>query len=238
MPEHCRCTATQRCHSLKKHRDCYNVHWQIPWTCEGCLVQDQYVSVANLRLIKKLKSISPHKVKSDPTDARRITSYTRDNWSELRLYSNMGNTRSPYKHEIYNSDSLWRKTLLWKETWSHCWIKLIPVWTNSLTVQLTVIVAKNDGLRLFLMACELCPKSSLKVFTERYRIFCKSITISLIFPSLRNCFGNRETFTGTRHYYVHIWYWQKLWSSAHCWNRWHLEIYPQGNFNCIRRYWF
>lgn len=102
------------CIPSKKHRDCYNVHWQIPWTCEGYLVQDQYVPVVNLHMIKKLKSISPHQVKSDPTDARRITSYTRDNWSELRLYSNMENTRSPYKHGIYNSDSLWRKTLLWK----------------------------------------------------------------------------------------------------------------------------
>ena len=37
---------------------------------------------------------SLRKVKSDPADARKIARYTLDNWTELRQYSGMDNTRT------------------------------------------------------------------------------------------------------------------------------------------------
>lgn len=60
-----------------------------------------FVSVVNPHLIKNFGNNSLRKIKSGPADARKIASYTLDNWAELRQYSDMDNTRTQLK--ILNS---------------------------------------------------------------------------------------------------------------------------------------
>ena len=55
------------------------------------------ISVMNPHLIKNFGNNSLQKVKSDPADARKIARYTLDNWTELRQYSGMDNTRTQLK---------------------------------------------------------------------------------------------------------------------------------------------
>ena len=57
----------------------------------------KFVSVVNPHIIKNFGNNSLRKVKSDPTDARKIARYTLDNWTELRQYSGMDNTRTQLK---------------------------------------------------------------------------------------------------------------------------------------------
>ena len=56
-----------------------------------------FVSIVNPHLIKNFGNNSLRKVKSDPADARKIARYTLDNWTELRQYSGMDNTRTQLK---------------------------------------------------------------------------------------------------------------------------------------------
>ena len=57
-----------------------------------------FVSIVNPHLIKNFGNNSLRKVKSDPADARKIARYTLDNWTELRQYSGMDNTRTQLKN--------------------------------------------------------------------------------------------------------------------------------------------
>ena len=56
-----------------------------------------FVSIVNPHLIKNFGINSLRKVKSDPADANKIARYTLDNWTELRQYSGMDNTRTQLK---------------------------------------------------------------------------------------------------------------------------------------------
>ena len=56
-----------------------------------------FISIVNPHLIKNFGNNSLRKVKSDPADARKIARYTLDNWTELRQYSCMDNTRTQLK---------------------------------------------------------------------------------------------------------------------------------------------
>ena len=56
-----------------------------------------FVSAVNPHLVKNFGNNSLRKVKSDPSDARKIARYTLDNWAELRQYSSMDNTRTQLK---------------------------------------------------------------------------------------------------------------------------------------------
>ena len=56
-----------------------------------------YVSAVNPCLIKRFGNNTVRKVKSDPADAKKIARYTLDNWSELRHYSVMDETRKQLK---------------------------------------------------------------------------------------------------------------------------------------------
>ena len=56
-----------------------------------------FISIVNPHLIKNFGNNSLRKVKSDPADARKIARYTLDNWTELRQYSGMDNTRTQLK---------------------------------------------------------------------------------------------------------------------------------------------
>ena len=61
-----------------------------------------FVSVVNPHLIKNFGNNSLRKVKSDPADAKKIARYTLDNWTELRQYSGMDNTRGSMSRKSTN----------------------------------------------------------------------------------------------------------------------------------------
>ena len=56
-----------------------------------------FVSAVNPHLIKNYGNNSLRKVKTDPADSTKIARYTLDNWTELREYTGMDNTRTQLK---------------------------------------------------------------------------------------------------------------------------------------------
>ena len=56
-----------------------------------------FVTALNPKLIKDFSDNSLHKVKSDKVDAIKIAHYTLDNWTDLKQYSLMDETRNQLK---------------------------------------------------------------------------------------------------------------------------------------------
>ena len=56
-----------------------------------------FISAVNPKLIKGMGENTLRNIKTDPADARKIAKYTLDNWTSLRQYSGMDNTRLQLK---------------------------------------------------------------------------------------------------------------------------------------------
>jgi transposase len=133
-----------------------------------------FVSVVNPHLIKDFGNNSLRKVKSDPADAKKIARYTLDNWTELRQYGGMDNTRTQLK-TLNSQFSFFMKQKVAAKA------NLIALLDNTYhgVNKLFDSPVRDDGSEKWVdYACsfwhvDCVRKIGLKAFTERYRAFCR-----------------------------------------------------------------
>ena len=133
-----------------------------------------FVSVVNPHLIKNFGNNSLRKVKSDPADARKIARYTLDNWTELRQYSNMDDTRTQLK-TLNSQFSFFMKQKVAAKA------NLIALLDNTYPGgnKLFDSPTREDGSEKWVdyaysfWHVDCVRKIGLKTFTERYKAFCK-----------------------------------------------------------------
>ena len=117
-----------------------------------------FVSAVNPHLIKNYGNNSLRKVKTDPADSTKIARYTLDNWTELREYTGMDNTRTQLAKN--NLIALLDQTYPGVDKLFSSPVKLdgTEKWVNYAYSFWHV-----DCVR----------KAGIKAFTERYKAFCK-----------------------------------------------------------------
>ena len=82
----------------RHHKDRYGVYGRYHEPMIKALSEaGLFISIVNPHLIKNFGNNSLRQGESDPADARKIARYTLDNWTELRQYSGMDNTRTQLK---------------------------------------------------------------------------------------------------------------------------------------------
>lgn len=133
-----------------------------------------FVSIVNPHLIKNFGNNSLRKVKSDPVDARKIARYTLDNWTDLRQYSGMNNTRTQLK-TLNSQFSFFMKQKVAAKA------NLIALLDNTYpgVNKLFDSPTCEDGSEKWVdysysfWHADCVRKIGLKAFTERYMSFCK-----------------------------------------------------------------
>ena len=131
-------------------------------------------SVVNPHLIKNFGNNSLRKVKSDPADAKKIARYTLDNWTELRQYSGMDNTRTQLKTLNAQFSFFMKQKVAAKAN-------LIALLDNTYpgVNKLFDSPVRQDGSEKWVdyaysfWHVDCVRKIGVKAFTERYRAFCK-----------------------------------------------------------------
>ncbi len=133
-----------------------------------------FISVVNPHLIKNFGNNSLRKVKSDPADARKIARYTLDNWTELRQYVDMDNTRTQLK-TLNSQFSFFMKQKAASK------VNLIAMLNNTYPSvnKLFDSPVRDDGSEKWVdyaysfWHLDCVRKIGLKTFTERYKTFCR-----------------------------------------------------------------
>ena len=133
-----------------------------------------FISIVNPHLIKNFGNNSLRKVKSDPADAHKIARYTLDNWTELRQYSSMDNTRTQLK-TLNSQFSFFMKQKVAAKA------NLIALLDNTYpgVNKLFDSPTREDGSEKWVdyaysfWHADCVRKIGLKAFTERYMSFCK-----------------------------------------------------------------
>jgi transposase len=133
-----------------------------------------FVSAVNPHLIKNFGNNTIRKVKTDPTDAKKIARYTLDNWQELREYSDMDDTREQLKTMNTQFDFFMKQKTAAKSNL----IALLDQ-TYPGVNKLFDSPVRADGSEKWVdfaysfWHVDCIRKLSLNTFKERYRSFCK-----------------------------------------------------------------
>jgi transposase len=133
-----------------------------------------FVSAVNPHLIKNFGNNTIRKVKSDPTDSRKIARYTLDNWADLRQYCSMDTTRAQLK-TLNTQMAFFTKQKVAAKTNLISLLDMTYPGVNDLFDSQT----RNDGSEKWVdyaasfWHADCVRKIGLKAFTERYRSFCK-----------------------------------------------------------------
>ena len=163
-----------------------SLRWQIPRIVMECTGRYHepvvkalseaglFGSVVNPHLIKNFGNNSLRKVKSDPADAKKIARYTLDNWTELRQYSGMDNTRTQLKTLNAQFSFFMKQKVAAKAN-------LIALLDNTYpgVNKLFDSPVRQDGSEKWVdyaysfWHVDCVRKIGVKAFTERYRAFCK-----------------------------------------------------------------
>ena len=133
-----------------------------------------FVSAVNAKLIKNFSNNSLRKVKSDSVDSKKIARYTLDNWSELRQYTAMDETREQLKQLNSQMDFFTDQKVASKNNL----ISLLDMTYPGVNEQFSSPV-RDDGSEKWVDYAATfwhvdCVRSlSLKKFTEQFKSFCK-----------------------------------------------------------------
>lgn len=133
-----------------------------------------FVSAVNPHLIKNFGNNSIRKVKSDPADSKKIARYALDNWTDLRQYLSMDNTRTQLK-TLNSQFSFFMKQKVAAKSNLIALLDQTYPGINKLFESPT----RNDGSEKWVdyaysfWHVDCVRKIGLKAFTERYRNFCK-----------------------------------------------------------------
>lgn len=133
-----------------------------------------FVSAVNPHLIKNYGNNSLRKVKTDPADSTKIARYTLDNWTELREYTGMDNTRTQLKTLNSQFDFFMKQKVAAKNNL----IALLDQ-TYPGVDKLFSSPVKLDGTEKWVNYAysfwhvDCVRKAGVKAFTERYKAFCK-----------------------------------------------------------------
>ena len=133
-----------------------------------------FISAVNPKLVKGMGENTLRKVKTDPADSRKIAKYALDNWTELRQYSSMDDTREQLK--ALNSQYSF---ILKQRTAAKA--NLISLLDNTYpgVNKLFDSPARDDGSEKWVdyaysfWHADCIRKIGIKAFTERYSAFCK-----------------------------------------------------------------
>lgn len=95
-----------------------------------------------------------------PFDILHTVLYQCSHYPNQKSWCRNKNRHGAYRQILWTSSSfsVWTKKLPWKSTSFLFLIKPIPEPTNSLTVLPLVMVARNRGFCLHLLACGLCTR--------------------------------------------------------------------------------
>lgn len=133
-----------------------------------------FVSAVNAKLIRNAGNNSLRRVKSDPSDAKKIAKYALDNWAHLRQYSGMDTTRLQLKTlngqmEFFTNQKVAAKNNL---------IAILDM-TYPGVNDLFDSPAREDGSEKWVdfassfWHVDCVRKLSIKEFSRRYESFCK-----------------------------------------------------------------
>lgn len=133
-----------------------------------------FVSAVNPHLIKNFGNNTIRKVKTDPTDSRKIARYTLDNWDRLQEYSIMNTTREQLKTMNTQFDFFMKQ-----KTAAKCNLISLLDQTYPGVNKFFDSPVRSDGSEKWVdfaysfWHVDCVRKLSLNAFRDRYMAFCK-----------------------------------------------------------------